>query len=89
MLTNLENLRSLGLKKITIVVGYNKEKILLQKQYNWLISDSLRSTAKGQVSFTHRYSLKVISVKDSMVIAELLEIPPWVEVNFGDEVMVK
>ena len=28
LLTNLENLRSLGLKKITIVVGYNKEKII-------------------------------------------------------------
>jgi len=69
--------------------NYDKEKILLQKQYNWLINDSLRSTPKGQVSFSHRYSLKVISVKGSMVIAELLDIPPWVEVNIGDEVSVK
>ena len=67
----------------------SKDKILLQKQYNLLISDSLRSTAKGQVSFSHRYSMKVFSVKDSMVIAELLEIPPWVEVNIGDEVEVR
>ena len=69
--------------------NYDKEKILLQKQYNWLINDSLRSTPKGQVSFSHTYSLKVISVKDSNVIAELLEIPPWVEVNIGDGVRVQ
>ena len=35
------------------------------------------------------YTLKVISVKDSMVIAELIEAPPWVEVNIGDGVRVK
>ena len=78
-----------GLDYVKSVENYKKEKILLQKQYNWLISDSLRSYAKGQVSFSHRYSLKVISVKDSLVIAELLEIPPWVEVNIGDKVSVK
>ena len=69
--------------------NYQQNKIKLQKHYNWLISDSLRSTAKGQVSFTHRYSLKVISVKDSMVIAELLEITPWTRVNVGDGISLE
>ena len=35
------------------------------------------------------YTLKVISVKDSMAIAELIEISPWVEVNIGDGVKLK
>ena len=35
------------------------------------------------------YTLKVISVKDSMAIAELIEIPPWVKVNIGDGVKLK
>ena len=78
-----------GLDYVKSAENYDKEKILLQKQYNWLINDSLRSTPKGQVSFSHTFSLKVISVKDSIVIAELLDIPPWVEVNIGDEVSVK
>ncbi len=78
-----------GIDYVDSAENYDKEKILLQKQYNWLISDSLRSTPKGQVSFSHTFSLKVISVKDSIVIAELLEIPPWVEVNIGDGVRVK
>ena len=78
-----------GLNYVKSVDDYDKEKILLQKQYNWLINDSLRSTPKGQVSTTHRYSLKVVSVKDSIVIAELLEIPPWAKVNIGDGVRVK
>ena len=69
--------------------NYQQKNILLQKQYNRLISDSLRSIPKGKVSTTHKYSLKVVSVKDSMVIAELLEIPPWAKVNIGDGVRVK
>ena len=68
---------------------YQKKEIELQKHYNRLTSDSLRSYSKGKVSPWHRYNLKVISVKDSMVIAELLEIPPWVRVEIGDEVKVR
>ena len=34
------------------------------------------------------FNLKVISVKDSMVIAKLLEISPWTKVEIGDEVQV-
>ena len=60
-----------------------------QKKYDKLTSDSLRSVAKGESWSSHNYSLKVISVKDSMVIAELIEAPPWVEVNIGDGVRVK
>ena len=68
--------------------NYQKEEVKLEKHYNRLISDSLRSLSKGKVSPWHRYNLKVISVKDSMVIAKLLEISPWTKVNIGDEVMV-
>ena len=60
-----------------------------QKKYDRLTSDSLRSVGKGESWSSHNYSLKVISVKDSMVIAELIEAPPWVEVNIGDGVRVK
>jgi len=69
--------------------NYQQKEIKLQKQYNRLISDNLRSIPKGKVSTTHKYSLKVVSVKESMVIAELLEIPPWTKVNIGDGVRVK
>ena len=60
-----------------------------QKKYDKLTSDSLRSVAKGESWNSHNYSLKVISVKDSMVIAELLENPPWAKVNIGDGIRVK
>ena len=68
--------------------NYQKEEVKLEKHYNRLISDSLRSLSKGKVSPWHRYNLKVISVKDSMVIAKLLEISPWTKVEIGDEVQV-
>ena len=56
----------------------------LEKLYKALTSDSLKWLPKGIVSYSHRYSLKVISVKDSIVIAKLLEINPWTRVNVGD-----
>ena len=61
-----------------------------QKQYNWLISDSLRSTAKGEVWIGQfSYNLKVVSIKDSVAITKLIELAhPWVEVNVGDGVML-
>ena len=52
---------------------YNYDKIeFFQKQYDWLTSDSLHSVAKGEWWSSFSYTLKVISVKDSMVIAELI-----------------
>ena len=73
-----------GLDYIKNTEKYNKEKIYLEEIYNALTSDSLRWVPKGKVSRSHRYSLKVVSVKDSVVIAELLEITPWTRVNVGD-----
>ena len=79
-----------ALDYVKIDDNYDEEYIeFFQKKYDQLTSDSLRSVAKGETWSSHTYSLKVISVKDSMVIAELLEIPPWVEVNIGDGVRVK
>ena len=63
---------------------YNGEKGYLEDIYGWLISDSLRWVPKGLISKSHRYSLKVVSVKDSVVIAKLLDINPWTKVNVGD-----
>ena len=61
-----------------------------QKEYDWLISDSLRSTAKGERwPGQFGYNLKVVSIKDSVAIAKLIEkAHPWVEVNIGDGVML-
>ena len=61
-----------------------------QKQYNWLISDSLRSTAQGEFWIGQfSYNLKVVSIKDSVAITKLIELAhPWVEVNVGDGVML-
>ena len=73
-----------GLDYIKNTEKYNKEKIYLEEIYNALTSDSLRWVPKGKVSRSHRYSLKVVSVKDSVVIAKLLEITPWTRVNVGD-----
>ena len=77
-----------GLDYVTSVDNYDRIDFF-QKKYDWLTSDSLHSVAKGEWWSSFSYTLKVISVKDSMVIAGLIEIPPWVEVNIGDEVMVK
>ena len=63
---------------------YTEERIYLEKRYEWLTHDSLQWLPKDIVSPTHRYSLKVVSVKDSVVIAKLLEINPWTRVNVGD-----
>ena len=68
---------------------YNKEKTILENHYKSLTSDSLRWIPKGKVSNSHRYSLKVVSVKDSIVIAELLEITPWAKVNIGDGISLE
>ena len=61
-----------------------------QNKYDWLTSDSLRSTAKGERwigQFT--YILNVIDVKDTVAITKLIELAhPWVEVNIGDGVML-
>jgi len=78
-----------GLDYIENINEYNEEKIYLQERYNALISDSLRWLPKGIVSYSHRYSLKVVSVKDSVVIAELLEITPWAKVNIGDGISLE
>ena len=71
--------------------NYSSEDInYYQKKYNWLISDSLRSTAKGERwPGQFGYNLKVVSIKDSVAIAKLIEkAHPWVEVNIGDGVML-
>ena len=78
-----------GLDYIKDTENYNEERTYLQKRYNWLTADSLSWLPKGVVSPSHSYSLKVISVKDSIVIAELLEITPWAKVNIGDGIRVK
>ena len=61
-----------------------------QKKYDWLISDSLRSTAKGEVWIGQfSYNLNVIDIKDTIAITKLIELAhPWVEVNIGDGVML-
>ena len=52
-------------------------------------SDSLRSTARGERWGTFSYSLKIIDVRDTTVIAKLIELEnPWVELNVGDVVRV-
>ena len=71
--------------------NYSSEDInFFQKKYNWLISDSLRSTAQGERwPGQFGYNLKVVSIKDSVAIAKLIEkAHPWVEVNIGDGVML-
>ena len=78
-----------GLDYIKDTENYNEERTYLQKRYNWLTADSLRWLPKGVVSPSHSYSLKVISVKDSIVIAELLEITPWAKVNIGDGISLE
>ena len=78
-----------GLDYIKNTKKYNKEKIYLEEIYSSLTSDSLRWIPKGKVSKSHKYSLKVVSVKDSIVIAELLEIFPWVRVNAGDGISLE
>ena len=61
-----------------------------QKIYDWLISDSLRSTAKGERWIGQfSYNLNVIDIKDTIAITKLIELAhPWVEVNIGDGVML-
>ena len=78
-----------GLDYMKNTEKYNKEKIYLEKIYSSLTSDSLRWIPKGKVSNSHRYSLKVVSIKDSVVIAELLEITPWTRVNAGDGISLE
>ena len=73
-----------GLNYIKNTEKYNREKDYLEEIYGWLISDSLRWVPTGKVSKSHRYSLKVVSIKDSVIIAELLDINPWTKVNAGD-----
>ena len=59
----------------------------IQRKYNWLTSDSLRSNAKGESWSTHTYSLKVIRVTDSTVVTKLIELShPWIKLNIGDGV---
>ena len=77
-----------ALDYVTSVDNYDKIDFF-QKKYDWLTSDSLRSIGKGESWSSFNYTLKVISVKDSMAIAELIEISPWVEVNIGDGVKLK
>ena len=50
----------------------------------------MRSTAKGERwPGQFGYNLKVVSIKDSVAIAKLIEkAHPWVEVNIGDGVML-
>ena len=67
---------------------YTDENIdFIQRKYNWLTSDSLRSNAKGESWSTHNYSLKVIRVTDSTVVTKLIELShPWIKLNIGDGV---
>ena len=69
---------------------YTIEKInTLQRKLDYLTSDSLRSTAKGERWGSFSYSLNVIDVRDTTVIAKLIELEnPWVELNVGDVVRV-
>jgi len=61
----------------------------LQKKLDYLTSDSLRSTARGERWGTFSYSLNVIDIRDTTVIAKLIELEnPWVEINVGDVVRV-
>jgi len=69
---------------------YTIEKInTLQRKLDYLTSDSLRSNAKGERWGSFSYSLNVIDVRDTTVIAKLIELEnPWVELNVGDLVRV-
>ena len=69
---------------------YTIEKInTLQRKLDYLTSDSLRSTARGEHNGSFSYRLNVIDVRDTTVIAKLIELEnPWVELNVGDVVRV-
>ena len=69
---------------------YTIEKInTLQRKLDYLTSDSLRSTARGEYNVSFSYRLNVIDVRDTTVIAKLIELEnPWVELNVGDVVRV-
>jgi hypothetical protein len=49
----------------------------------------LLSTARGEHNGSFSYRLNVIDVRDTTVIAKLIELEnPWVELNVGDVVRV-
>ena len=70
--------------------NYDIEKIeSFQRKLDYLTSDNLRSTARGERWGSFSYSLKIIDVRDTTVIAKLIELEnPWVELNVGDVVRV-
>ena len=61
-----------------------------QQKYDWLTSDSLRSTAKGELWLDRfSYKLNVIDIRDTTIVAKLIDLAnPWVEINVGDQVML-